>query len=319
MPTLLPLLLALAHADDVVTRHQDLAAASTRAELDHDYAAALKACTEALTLLPEGPRSERCRARVTHLALRQDADGSWQGWRELETIRAAYGRVDDSARRAQVIALLSQEGVADATRAEAALWLAADSLERRQDATEALAATTPVYADRSRLEPAQRTRAVMLHAAALAKLGRVDEALQVEDEVRVASAAPRLTPVEREARRQQQQAMVGVAWGAVALFAGVAAPRAARSRPLRVPAGLGLVLGLGVLTALLVNLRDDSAGAALPAMGLGFGLIHLVAAPARAGAPAPVRALLTVLGVAATLAVAYLALHATNTLGWVGL
>lgn len=306
---------------DAVARHRALAAQATAAERAGDAATAVAACTAALELLPDGPRALHCADRLAWLEARRDADGGFAGWGALDRVRKGYGEVDDGTRREAVLALLAGEGLSEATRAEAALWLAADALDRLEDPELALASTREVHARRDDLEDALRTRAVLLHAGALARLGRLDEALEVEREVRVVAAAPRLTPVEVEARRQRREGLAALAWGVVAAFALVATPLAALGlrRP-RAPVGLVPLLLLCGLTWLLVDLRDETAGAGLPAMTGGFVLLHVVAALARGAAEARwLRALLAALAASATVAVGWLALYATNTLGWVGL
>lgn len=306
---------------DALARHRDLEAAATTAERAGHAGEAVRLCTEAIAALPDGPRARRCAERVAYLEARRDADGSFAGWDALAAVRKTYGDQAPEARRSAVVALLAREGLSEATRSEAALWLAADDLDRRRDPAAALAASTPVYDARTALDEATRLRAVLLQATALAKLGRFDEASAVEEEVRVAAAWPRATPVQAEARRQRLAFGVPVAWGLMGLFGLAALPLAARGlrRP-SVPWGLLPLLLLTGLTWLLVYQRDDAADEAFPAMTAGFVVVHALTAVARpATGSAALRGLLAALSALATGAVAYLALHATNTLAWVGL
>ncbi|MCB9682962.1 MAG: hypothetical protein H6733_15965 [Alphaproteobacteria bacterium] len=322
MPILLLwLTLARAQDPDVLQRHLALAEASMKAERRGDPAEAVAACTEAVDVLPTGPRAQRCVDRLAFLAARRDTDGSYAGWQELEAVRRARRSLTQAEARGRVIALLSREGIAASTVAEATIWLASEALDMDGDPQRALDVIAPLYARRASLADALRKRTVMLQARALAELGRSEEALGVETEIAVAAPMPRPTPVQA-VMHDQAVGRRNVAAAAILLgFAILAAPlavRGARRRP--VPMGLvPLWLAIG-LAWWVAESWDVGAGRALLPMGAGFTGVHLLAVLARtADAPAVLRGLVAFAAAAATFAVAWLALAFTGTLGWVGL
>lgn len=320
--TLLPFLLTAALAGPAeYAQHMDLAAQAARAEQEGSFDVAYDACEQAVTLMPDGPRAQRCAARLAMLEARRDADGTFGGWTTLYTLRRTWRELDPDQARQQVLALLGHEGIAQAVHADAVLWLARDSLSRRDDPQEALGLTGPLFPARDDLPDDLRKRLVGTHALALARAGRLEEAKTVEAEVAVRTPAPRPTPVDNEAWRQQRARIQVGSWVTLALFGAVAAPLAIRAAK-RPPRPWGLVpLTLAVAaTWLLADQWSEGAGDALPYMLAGFVPIHLLAAFARSTeAPAAWRLAVSVLAAAATLAVAWLALAHTQSLGWVGL
>jgi hypothetical protein len=317
----LALLLTAALAEEPLARHRDLAEAAVRAERSERIADAVAACTAAIELLPDGPRAPRCRERLVFLAARQDADGSWRSWERLQRVRDGWRRRPYAESRDEVTAMLAAEGVALATRAEGTLWLARDSLDRLGAPELALSLSSALYADRARLEPALRTTTVLLHAEALAKLGRIDEALGVEAEVRVAAAHPRPTPVDEVAWRATLDRAGSVAAAAIALWSAAAVPAAivAVRRGVGRPGlgGLGILAAVAIPTWAIVHAWDDGADDGLPPMLAAFVAIHLVSALARGATSGAARAGLGVLAALATAAAAFLALDASRTLAWV--
>lgn len=300
-----------------LARHE----AAVRAERDQRFGDAVTACQEAIRLLPDGPRSRRCADRLTHLEARRDADGGFDGWATLETVRAQWRHVDPEASRATVLALTTTEGISETVRAEALVWLAADALDRRGDPDAALAATKALYADRGDLEPAVWRGLVGVHARALAALGRYEEALAAEDEIRIDAPAPRPTPVERLQWADTRVQLTKGAWGLLAAFGILVGGWTLWARPPRVtPLGLVPLIVGGGATWLLAERWSHGAGDAIPWMVLGWSIVHLLTAPAqRAATSAMGRGVLGVGAALATLAVAWVALFHTATLPWVWL
>lgn len=304
------------------TVHEALAAEAAAAETQNRWARARTACRAAIDADPTGPRALWCRRRLDFMDAREDPGGGFAAFTRLEALRREAIHGDPAAVRAGLLDLLGAEGVSPTVRAGAVLWLADDALDRLDDPGLALSLTGAAYADRAVLPRSEHGRLVQLHARALAEAGRLDEARAVEDEIRVASGAPRPTVVEGIAREQGRAREARVAWGALGVFAVLAAPSAARGvRGLPRPDGLVLLAGTLLATWAIAEAWAEGAGAALPWMAPGLALVHLTSLAARAGlAPERrvLRVLVSVAAVPATLAVGYLALLHTDTLPWIG-
>ncbi|MCB9665740.1 MAG: hypothetical protein H6732_16650 [Alphaproteobacteria bacterium] len=308
-----------ATGDDPLEAHLEAAERSLRAESTGTASVVWEGCTQAIAALPEGPRAPRCRERLAFLDLRRDADGSWRSWDALEATRRAYRHLDPETARRRVVDLLAAEGVGPMVAAEATLWLALDSLDRRRDATEALRLTDAAWPDRHALDAHVRQRLVLTRAQALATLGRHAEALEVEAEVRVADGGTRRGPAEEVARRQLEARLTTASWVTLGAFLVVTTPLAIRRRRAwPMPAGLVPLVGGTGAAWLLAEGWSEGAGAALPRMGLGFVAIHLLTLAGRtAPAAAAWRALVSLGSALATVAVAWLALESTQGIGWV--
>jgi hypothetical protein len=305
--------------------HLDLFREARDAETELRFDDAVQACAEALEVLPDGPRAPTCERRLSFLEARRDADGSFASWTLLQDVRGRARTEDRSLLRDELRRVYGREAVSEVVRAELEVWLARDALDRLDDPTQALPYTRSMYAEVDRLdEPRLRQQAVQLHATTLARLGRVDEAHAVEQDIRIPSTAPRPTPVQQVVRnRWQAAAAVGCAL-VVGVFVLVGLPLSWRgwsARPRPLPTGV-IAIGVGTGGAgLLAAGWATGAGSAVPWMLAAFLAIHLVSAGAlhawRRWPPG--RAGLRVLAAAATLATGYLALYGTGTLSWVGL
>jgi hypothetical protein len=267
-------------AQDPLERHQAFVAEAMLAEREARPAAAIAACAEAIAALPQGPGAARCARRVGWLEARRDPDGTWSAWIALE---AARRTPDREAARALVAALRAREQISDAVAAEAALWAADDAL-RRGAGAEAVGVLSGWYERRSGLEENAAEAVAQTYARALAMVGRVDEARVAEAEVRVATAAPRPTPVDAVVAAQRR------ADGEVAARAGLvgfAAAALARAAWLRGPAGppWGALPIVAVAAAVwgLAEAWEHGAGRPVPGMTAALLAVHLLAWAGRAG------------------------------------
>jgi hypothetical protein len=307
--------LRAAHAEPPdVAAHMAFAAQALQAEVRGDHTAEVTACNAALDAAPEGPRAPRCTARLTRLAAYQDADGGFTSLAALEAVRKQASAAPDAA-RAALINLLSSEDVPTAVQDDAALWLAADDLERLHDPASCLDRTDALFRARARLERAQLEDLVSRRARALAQLGRVDEANAVLDEVRVNSPAPRPTAVDQELVLQRDANRRRLAWGTVVTFALLAALRATRVRPAGPPWGL-LPLGVSAVSAwTLAEQYAEGEGRPVGPIFLALSAVHLLAWRAAAGR-GWAGAVVSVAAVAASIAATWLALDAVGVGIW---
>ncbi len=294
------------------------------AERAGDPAAEHAACTQLLAETTQGRGARVCERRLARLALRRDADGSFDGIAALGAVRRSRDTQPVEAARAQVAALVEDADVAAQVRDEAALWLAEEALDERGDAADALQWTTPLW-EKLREEPASTTRsaAADLHGRALLASGDVAGARAVD-----AAAAPVRSSVPREGlplalaerRRGHLQA---ASWLSLVAFGGLAAPLAGatlRSGPRPTPRGL-VPLAVACLGAGALAAAQDRA--TLPVFGvllIVFGCVHVLAAGALARPRSTaLRLLVRALTALATLGGAFLVLEGFSLLDGVGL
>ena len=299
-------------ADDDLEAHRRLVAESRVAQRRARPADEYQACRSAVERLPSGPGAPACRRRLAYLEARRDADGSLTTWTRFVSARRGFHQDPESVR--DRIEALPREGVVGA---ELALWLARDALGQGQPAR-ALSFTEP-WAQRP-LPSILRQDLLGAHALALAGVGRDDEALAVQRQVQVVADGVRLTPVEEALLHRRRQHLAMGAWAVVLGFIGVSVPSLARRRSLPgLPVGLGLLAGIAIATWLLAEGWAEGAGLAIPYWLGGVGLVHLVASWSLPQASGVMLHALRGAAALASLGVFYLALHATQSLAWVGL
>ncbi|MEQ1570455.1 MAG: hypothetical protein ABMA64_32780 [Myxococcota bacterium] len=291
-----------------------LLAASRAAEADGRWDDAVAACREVVQRWPHGPRADPCARRSAALERRRDPDGTFRSWAALEGVR----RTRPGDARAQVEGLWADRAAAEVVRAEAAVWLAREELER--DASLALVHAEPWLRDPVPDEPALTRELRQLAAEALARVGRFDDAHAVEDEVKVPAApeAARLTAVDRVAQERSRRSGAWAAGGAVVVFAGVAGPAV---KPRRfVPVGL-VPLGIAVAgAAALIAPWEPRLVPVVVGIGAANAAVYAVSALALSAAERPGwRAAIRLAAVGATFGVGYLGLWATGNLGAAGL
>jgi hypothetical protein len=274
------LALSIAVAEGPVERQERAAAAAMLAEREARPADAVAACQEAIAALPEGPAAARCGRRVAWLEARRDPDGTWSAWIALE---AARRTPDRAAARALVDALRAREQISEAVALEAALWVADDAL-RRGSGAEAVSVLSSWYERRLSFEEDAREAVAQTYSRALAMAGRVEEARAAEAEVRVATAAPRPTPVDAVvAARWRADGEVAARSGLVG-FAAVALARAAWVRgPAGPPWGAVPLVVLAAAVWALAEAWEAGAGRPVPGMTAALVGVHLLAWAGRAG------------------------------------
>jgi hypothetical protein len=312
---LLGLSLAQEAGDPVAWRgHQDAAARAAEAERGADPAAAVAACDEALAVLPDGPRAGWCVERRAFLDARRDPDGGFRGWRALEEARRSGA--DRGAQRAAIEALVAGEGVAEATRREAWGWLADDALRRQNDPEEALRWSAPLIALPD-LPLDERRRYRIVHARALAALGRWDEARAVEAEVLVLPTGRRPSPVDQAARDVRRRGLAEGAAGVLGALVLTAAARAGVRRPVGGARGWG-PLAVGLLGAGGILVAWDASNVGLFAtVAAGLAITHALAYAAGSGPGAPVWVRVLAALAAPAVVVASLAWHQRlEEIGW---
>lgn len=298
-----------------------------RAEKERDYVTMLSLCADVIAKTPQSVSAERCQRKTAALSRRRDRDGTFSNWSQLEAVRAAFQTMDGEQRHRRVTAIWRSETASDAVRIEAALWLARNRLDSN-DPGAALSYTEPLLAISIAEEPALMERLRQQHAVVLAALGRSEEALALQANVSVPTApgAERPTPVDLVLIERRYRALSQVAGALLVSFVLPAllfvlwrARTGALSLAGFVPLGLW-PLGIAVVGAYgIAESWERSAGRALPIMGLGFAVLHLLSAAAlRAAEGSPLSLLLVRAGAAAaTLSVAWLALWSTDTIDWV--
>lgn len=259
-------------------------------------------------------QAEVAATSIQRLEARRDADGGFEGLRALERARrgSAPGAVET------VLEVWEDDGTAPPVRLDAGIWLASRALEhgRGEDALE----LTSTLWTRHRDGPAA-VRVADVHARALVKAGRLDEAERVEAAVSPVTAPWSLAQQGRLERRRRVMAALSVV-GLLGFLGLALAPstRAARRRPLPLPVGLLPVALLAGGAALLAQLWEPGLGEPLLQLGLLLGILHVLAALALSGEGRPrVRLALRGLAAWATLGLAFLVLDRASLLGWVGL
>lgn len=314
------LLLTTAHADPDPEPAPDPDAAwgrALQAEREGQPEALAASCRALLVADPEHRRARTCLAQLRALDARRDADGSLASWSRLEGAR----RAPRDAARVDVQALWDDPATPSIVRAEAALWLAHDALEREDPAT-ALRLTQAMIFDPLG-EPQLGRRAVDLRAAALASVGRVDEARAVQASLDPDSTGTsRADRIARERRRGRWAQLgglsflAGIALLAPGLLGWLRAPRPRLWSLIPV-----LVACLGAW--LLAEAWQPGAGAAVPPFTAGAVALHLLtlgvgaALSGRSGSW-PIRAGAGLVAATSTLGLAYVCLWWTRTLDWVG-
>lgn len=269
-----------------------------------------------------GIRAIHARERVAFLESRRDLDGTLTGWERLQQARLEFEATGSDGARQRILGLLSAEGLAPVTSAEARLWLARDALIRRKDPQAAHDLARPLWEDRDQWPTWVGQRAGITYTKALARLGRWEEAIAIQEGFRVpAPGAPRPTPVDEVRRDLDLERRREIGWfvlGASTL--GLLAPLARlRERP-PIPWGL-LPLGLALLVAwAIAEGWEQGAGAAVPDFAKGVLGLHVITAwslHASRGI-APLIAAVRVVSVAATIALIWLVLDAHQQLEWMG-
>jgi hypothetical protein len=263
-------------------------------------------------LLAEG--SGPAERRMAWLQARQDADGDWDGLEALDVSRRGGGA--ESAR-----VLVEDGGASELVRHEACLWLAGQHLDR-DDPGLALTRTDSVWEGRLDLPRPVLGQLVLLRAAALSKMGRFDEAREVEAMLAIETTAVRPTETDRAERAARNQ-FVALISAAVVLVLGLgllpSAWRGWREQPRLRPWGLiPLVVLLGG-TALLAEGRESGSARWWAPLMAGAVTVHLISAGAGRGRGPWGQALVGGLAAIVTLALAWLSLWATQTLSTVGL
>ncbi|HHO50635.1 MAG TPA: hypothetical protein ENK18_07110 [Deltaproteobacteria bacterium] len=299
---------------------------SRRAEAQGRFEEAVQACRASIAAWPSGPRGAACERLTQRLERRRDADGGFAGLIRLHDVRFRHRDADPSTLRDEIRALYSLGSLSPVLRAELEIWLASDALQRLQRPSDALPYTTAAYDRLDQLDQEEplRRRVVELHALALARLGQLEQAREVEDAIRLPTLAPRPTPVQRVAIEAQRLRLATIAAGVLATGLVLATPLAVatvRARPRAIPLGvLALSVPIGG-AGLLSEGWSHGAGAAIPWLWLGATGIHLLSALALirlASAPPLLRSVARLVALSATLAVGYLALYLTESLAWVG-
>ena len=277
-----------------------------RLEREGRFAAALAAAE------PCAVADTRCASLRDRLLARQDPDGSFVGWGELQAVRASLRTDGPQVTRPRVEALLDRD-LSAATEAEARLWLADQAL-RGQDPQAAVDVLEPVGEVG---EEGLDRRVALLRSRALARAGRWAEADVVEADVR--ANGPRRSPVQELAVEARRRTTSGAALAVLAGFGLVSLPALPRAER-RVSAGLPWLL-LGLVPMLGIAWAWEASLLALCGwLGAGFVAVHLVSALALSGARSSShRTAVRLLAAGATVAVLWLALWGTSNTAWVGL
>lgn len=265
----------------------ELLAEARRAERAGDAAAELAACQELLATAPpqHGSRG-RCGPRVAHLLSRQDADGGFLSYTQLNALR--HLPRDEARPRAE--ALYRAPSTPEGLRIDLALWLARDAQQAGQD-------PRPFLEDWPGAEPAQRAARDSLLSAVTGQESRAQEARTTGSTRRIGAALSAIT---------------------LAVFAIVCPPLAWRARALRPrPVGLALLGVLGLGAALIAWRWEAESGRATLAMLPPLALVHGLSLWGILGSRRP-GALRALVGLS-TLAVAYLTLWRFELLDRVGL
>lgn len=300
--TLLLCTLALtAHADTLAD-----ARAAERTGAWNDAAAAYG------VLAAEG--SGPARRRLDWLAVRQDPDGDWDGLEALDRSRRGGGAH-------AALAVRQDAEVAPLVRHEASLWLAGQALDAGTPA-DALGLTEDPWQARAGLPRPVLGQLVKLRAAALADLGRFDQAREVEALLAVQTTAVRPSATDRTQRAARHQAISvasGLVGGVLLLALLPAAIRGWSRAPRPRPWGLLPLLVLLGGTAALVEGRAPGAARWWLPLSVGAAVVHLVSAGAGRGRGRAGRLAVGLAAGTATLVVAWLSLWATDSLLHVGL
>jgi hypothetical protein len=268
-------------------------AAARAAERARNYQEAFGIWTELERSDPSGPHALTARTRREELALRRDLDGGFAGLSTLESVRAARAAgLPGSPRPAEgaVAALVESASSSPVLRAEALLWLASEA-RSRGDHAGALAHTTRAWESRLGLPEALQRRLRIAHARALADLGRVPEAEEVEAGPIATSPGLRPGSPDRQgpaarARARLLHERLGRAGDlGLLVFLALAAPfvPAGLRRPRPAPLGAALLLALLLGSALLLWASQAEALAWLGAFSALALLLHGVSAAALLG------------------------------------
>ncbi len=292
----------------------DLARIAREAGTRGDVLEEAAACEALVQEAPTHRDAARCARRLATLAPRRDDDGSLTTFADLEAWRRDPARDPAALRR-----LRTREGVAPALRAELAL-VEASLAQRALDNVRRLEATSAAWAERAHLPEPLLLRATLEQAAALAAVGRFEEAAAVEALRPDGVSAAWGSPVMRARLASRRGALRAMAGAIVALWAVAAVPAA--WRPAAVPGRPWGLVPLGVcigLAALIAEGWEHDAGLPLLPLLAGGAAIHVIATRALAGRAGTLGVGLRALTAAATLAVGLLALDATGAWAWVGL
>lgn len=284
-------------------------------------AEALALWERVLALPDPAAHTRRARERVAFLRERRDDDGTLTAWTALEQARLEFKNTGAEAARDRVVALLTAEGVASLTAAEARLWLARDALYRLKDPQQAHDLARPLWEQRDRWPRWVAGRAGTTYAKALARLGRWEEALAVQEGFAVDDhGAPRPEAVDEVRRELDLEQRRRVTWGVTGVGGLFLTGLAASARRLP-PAPRGVLPLVGALVGAFVIAHgwQPGAGDVLPTFGAGALALHVLSTAALA-APAPMvlRLLARLTAATLTLAIAWLALDAHEQLAWMG-
>lgn len=269
------LLLGIALAAD------DPLATARAAQRAGDPAAEAAACAQ---VVDEGDNARgvaACSRRLAWLEARRDDDGTWTGLVLLEAARRG------DAPPASIEALPDQPGISPMVVLDAELWVARQDLYAGEvDAT--VARTTRLWAAVEATPAAPGWREIAaLHAKALARAGRMDEADAVEALLADRrSARPREGVTEERVRRRWRRVLLAARL-AVGLGVAASLPFAWRARRARGRhEGLMALWVVGGGLGVLAWMRDASTAVAMTGLVVALSGHALVSAYALRGAPA---------------------------------